>query len=218
MLLNSFQACASWLGEHEGPIYLEAVRNLYRTYARAAELAVRMVSQDISKKFRRMADMGFSDPVSEAVRRRKRQATSPALVLQAADGESTAASTLGRPVVDGGGVSDDGTIVSADGVGRQEEIERQSGHSTEFYFNRTSEVLRTMHKENILSVELERNVTEIITGVKRQLAEFVQNKLNLTETPHHHKLGEHIDDLEGMPENAEAMRDIVDQGRYSVLP
>ena len=216
MLLNSFQACASWLGEHEGPIYLEAVRNLYRTYARAAELAVRMVSQDISKKFRRMADMEFSDPVSEAVRRRKRQATSPALVLQAADGESAAASTLGRPVVDGGGVSDDGTSASTDGVGRQEE--RQSGHSTEFYFNRTSEVLRTMHRENILSVELERNVTEIITGVKRQLAEFVQNKLNLTETPHHHKLGEHIDDLEGMPENAEAMRDIVDQGRYSVLP
>ena len=204
------------MGEHEGPIYLEAVRNLYRTYARAAELAVRMVSQDISKKFRRMAEMGFSDPVSEAIRRRKRQATSPSLVLQAVDGESAATSTLGRPVVDGGGVSDDGTSASADGVGRQEE--GQSGHSTEFYFNRTSEVLRTMHRENILSVELERNVTEIITGVKRQLAEFVQNKLNLTETPHHHKLGEHIDDLEGMPENAEAMRDIVDQGRYSVLP
>ena len=44
-----------------------------------------------------------------------------------------------------------------------------------------------------------------------------QNKLNLTETLHHQKLGEHIDELEGMPENAEAMRDIVDQGLYSVM-
>ena len=116
------------------------------------------------------------------------------------------------PVVDG---FRDDIDEDVDGVSSSQEDEEP--HSTEFYFNRTSEVLRTMHKENILSAEMERSVTEIIGGVKRQLAEFVQNKLNLTETPHHAKLGEHIDDLEGMPENAEAMRDIVDQGRYSLL-
>ena len=218
-------------------------------------------------------DMEFSDPVSEAVRRRKRRQ---------ADGSDSAAGILGRPGAQFNTVTRNLKIITinitikakeililefvhitvefvynnitvlkvfpvfrdafrdnflmafvtalncatvvggfrddidedVDGVSSQEE---EKPHSTEFYFNRTSEVLRTMHKENILSAEMERSVTEIIGGVKRQLAEFVQNKLNLTETPHHAKLGEHIDDLEGMPENAEAMRDIVDQGRYSLL-
>ena len=38
----------------------------------------------------------------------------------------------------------------------------------------------SLHRENILTAELERNVTEIIGGVKRQLAEFVQG-LNTIE-------------------------------------
>ena len=209
-ITSSFQACASWLGDHEGPIYHEAVRNLYRTYTRAAELAVIMATKP---------DMEFSDPVSEAVKRRKRRQAddgdlTAAILGQPADDGDSGATILGQPVVDGSSDASGGDEGSVDGIGRQEE---ESGHSTEFYFNLTSEVLRTMHRENILSAELERNVTEIIGGVKKQLAEFVQNKLNLTETPHHQKLGEHIDALEGMPENAEAMRDIVDQGRYQVM-
>ena len=40
-----FQACAKWLGDHEGHLYHDAVHNLYRIYAKAAQLAVQMATK-----------------------------------------------------------------------------------------------------------------------------------------------------------------------------
>ena len=61
---------------------------------------------------------------------------------QAADGAS-AADILGRPVVDGGSDESSVSVDAVDGIDFQEE----TVHSTEFYFNLTSEVLRTMHRD-----------------------------------------------------------------------
>ena len=62
-----------------------------------------------------------------------------------------------------------------------------------------------MHTEKILNPELEKNVTEVIRGVKVQLAEFVQKKLNMSERPHHDEIGKHLNEAEGFPENAKVI-------------
>ena len=62
-----------------------------------------------------------------------------------------------------------------------------------------------MHTEKILTPELEKNVTEVIRGVKVQLAEFVQSRLNMSERLHHDEIGKHLNKVEGLPENAEVI-------------